>query len=245
MKIEEINKMLGQNAKADKFLKDGYFFMDLKLNKFIQLPFNKENDTQDCVEEHVGNIYYQGNDKDADETKRIAGKYSFTIMNASKAANKNYSAEEIFDDSDEVLNFYELFYDYGTYIFNEDILEQIGDDTFSLNIAIISSIEILPEFNGIGLGEKVLNQIEEFLSDKVSVIALKSFPKQFEVFDNKDDWRKQMNYEQRKYQQNDLREAKNKLDEFYDSVGFKKIKLPSDWSSKEDSYFAINTAYKK
>ncbi len=228
----------------------GYFSLKMNIKNAFPLHFGSTHgdECSECIEEYEGQILY---DAQGDDKTVLVGKFAFTIFNATRAMNKRFSPVDTFDVGSEPTEFYQLIYDYGTYSFNDFLEEAIGDDAMGSNSAYISIVQILPEYRGIGLCKKVLNSIINFLEGKADIVVMKSFPLQHQPFvkekresEEKTKWCESMGYYS-DLSKISLADSQKKLNDLYTSYGFKKIKLPKDWTDSEDSYFGLNLTMTK
>lgn len=224
----------------------GFFSLKIKIKN--SFPLHSEDldsdECSECIEEYEGEILYELPNT---PEHLLVGKFSFGILNATRAMNNHFDAMSTFDVGGEAFEFYQVMYEYPTYKFNDFIQDALSDELFGSNGAYISSIEILPEFRGYDLCKKIMVSIVNFLEGKVDIVVMKSFPLQFQSFivdkrGNKEEiewWTKMRYYDGLSMVPKDL--AQKKLNELYNSFGFKKIELPGDWINRtEEHYFGLN-----
>lgn len=99
-------------------------------------------------------------------------------------------------------------------------------ELYNSNILILDRIEILPSFRGKGLTKIIIENGIQHFGTNVSLLALKSFPLQFEYHLSEEapsEWQSEM--EIQRLNQNE-REASIQLTRYYKSLGF--IKLRGD-----------------
>ncbi|MGZ2369789.1 hypothetical protein ACXR6G_08405 [Ancylomarina sp. YFZ004] len=114
----------------------------------------------------------------------------------------------------------------GTAILN-DTYEKIDDkivdfvgDSFNTNVLLVSRLEIKEKYRGKGYGKYVLNSLDIYFKSTCAYVALNSFPIGFEgITDDK-------NYDK----------AQERLNSFYSSCGYKKIRHEADDDIEEDEF---------
>jgi hypothetical protein len=204
-------------------LSKGYFNLELSLN----LPMEYKDRTDlTYVEEYSFNIYYNPHDEDDDYKIKVATG-SFKIFNTSQVINDEECPITAFDSSRENCYIYTSFYEYDTCEFNEEFVE-LNDltDCIGTNIAHINTLEIIPEFRGKALGHLFLTKICDWLNSKVDLLIFKSFPLQYQGQGELSD------SELEKFDT-----AKKKLNDYYTSMGFQKVKFPKDQKQDETYFF--------
>lgn len=211
-------------------INNGFIHLEISLNLCFEC---KEKTSSSYIEEYRYIVYYDQFDS-IDEERIKVGEGSFKIFNAALAKKNKEYASEIFDGSSfEDTVIYTTFYVYDTYRFDKNLFKLNNiNNVVGSNLGYLERLELHYEYRNKGVGAYVLNQICNWLSTRVNFIAFKSFPLQFESGSQKDIIIDSENQ--------NLESAKNKLDNYYNSIGFKKLILTDDHTNKEESFFYWN-----
>ena len=204
-------------SKSKKNIKDIKDLDQLTISfQHSDYPLSLET-TEELEERYFGEIYldssFSGNNK------VLIGKVDFIYINLCKYINNkiNIGLDDLMwgIDSDVYL-IYQTLYDYNTVSFSDKIEKELGYDIFNSNFVVLSNLEILPQYRNYNIGEMVLKFATDFFNEKAGFIVLKSFPKQFELFENSDPWRTEMEYKNMcKKFQGSPKTAQKSLDKFY------------------------------
>lgn len=234
METKIISETKTSKQKINEFksiMHQGCFDMNLSYT----MPFEQMEKTDiTYVEEYSFDIYF---DHYEDDNKIKIATGDFRIFNTARVLNDYVHPSVIFDSSYENCKVYTTFYEYDTCEIDQQLIKLNNwDDCFGSNIAFIDRMEIIPEFRGKLLGYFFLTNICNWLSTKVDLFLFKSFPLQFEG-DVKDTNRNKI----------ELRKAQRKLNDYYTSMGFKKVKFPEkekgeEFLFSEESYFCHQMA---
>jgi hypothetical protein len=215
------------NSKAPKksfnefqnIIKQGFFDMNLS---YI-MPFEYQDKTDlTYIEEYFFDIHFNNHE---DDTKIKIATGQFKIFNTSMVLNDEENPISVFDSSFENCQIYTSFYEYGTCEIQEELAELNGwDNCFRNNIAFFDRMEIIEEFRGKALGHFFLTKICNWLSSKVDLFIFKSFPLQYEG-------------EVTDYNKAEFEKAHNKLNDYYASMGFKRVKFPEKENDGEVYFY--------
>ncbi len=173
------------------------------------------DDIEDSITEINGELHiFDDND---DEVIVAKCKYFFIDMD-----NSDVDAFYLLDSRQQLEPFICL-YEMGTTDFTDSFIKLMNEEVWNSNLLIIDRIEILPDFRGKGLAERMINDAIKLFSATADIVVLKPFPLQFEYKDPEDTpekWEKMMQLDQ--LNQNELL-AKKRLSSFYQSLGFKPV----------------------
>ena len=102
---------------------------------------------------------------------------------------------------------------------NNGIIELVGD-SFNTNILLVKHLDIKDSYRGKGYAKYVLNSLDMYFKSTCAYVALKSFPIGFEgITDDR-------NYDK----------AQEKLNSFYSSCGYKKVRKLAEDETEEDEF---------
>lgn len=170
-----------------------------------------------------GDLYFR--DESGDNIKHLIGKLIGKKILLDEAQVDGWNAYSIFDVSGDTFEIGEIIYDlenphnpYPEY--NESLNLKFDGILVERNLLILSKIEILPEYRGMGLGKKWIKDFYNNFNSGCSLFALSVMPKQFYLFDiseNGNLWRTKM-----KYSEMDQDEEKStyKLLNYFLGIGF-------------------------
>jgi GNAT superfamily N-acetyltransferase len=160
-------------------------------------------------------------DEDGFPEKQI-GKVKFHIIHVVEAYDEGYNLYEVFDDKEYTFRIGQEIFDFDETEANADILEFYDEVMFVSNICILERIEILPDYRGNKYGAKAIKDIVFQFSASCALFVAEVFPLQFEADKLGDDeWKYKLaldNFE------TDEAKAFKRLDAYYQSMGFDKIK---------------------
>ncbi|WP_338868467.1 hypothetical protein WBJ53_17615 [Spirosoma sp. SC4-14] len=147
------------------------------------------------------------------------GRASVSLFLLELGMNNEFPRFEIFDHSSEYLNLYEqIFTEQGEYIKPiQDYSEEIH-----YNLLYIRQLELLPEWRGRGIGQKVLKDIIWRFEGCCGLVVLNAFPLQLQpgLPESTNLWTQQLLLSSLT---SNAKVAQQKLNAFYKSVGFKRV----------------------
>lgn len=183
------------------------------------------------TEYNVG-IYAYIVDENLDEQATILiGKAKLILLLLELADNDEYPYRYIFDSSMTLSDLGSVIFDWEINVL-KDKFDNFASASFNSNILYIDQIEILPNYRSLGFGKKIIKDILCRFCGCFGTMILQSFPMQFKG-KKEPEWDILMEYETL---EKDKKNAARKLNEFYKSLGFKKL--------FEDDYFFYNSALK-
>ena len=165
-------------------------------------------------------------DEETQEDEKIIAKSKFKYIDVDFALKEEYNCFDLFDSYSTTLEHYYALYD-GKNLdklkFSCKVMELFKSKTISsLNILIVERLEILPEYRGKNISNKIIDEISR-LFGKSSFIALKSYPLQMECKredDKVNSWEKDMQLDRC---EQDEKKARKKLQDYYVKLGFKYV----------------------
>ncbi len=174
----------------------------------------------ECEERNLfeiqGDIYnYEEFDKDT-----LIGKVKYYILNAEES---DIHADDLLDIYSNTAIFIGNFYKKNGYSLKSKIKKLVNYEILNINILILDRIEILPKFRGKRLTNKIIEDGIRHFSKNISLLALKSFPLQFECQNTHNEislWHKNMQLD---LLDKDEKTALSHLNQYYKSLGFTKI----------------------
>lgn len=107
--------------------------------------------------------------------------------------------------------------------FSEILQDLLNHDLIGLNLLILERVEILPRYRGSGLGLKILRHMEDRFSAGAAVVAMKSYPLQFEMKPNEEEGKKRWRNLSLDELPKDKNAATKKLCQYYKKLGFVQI----------------------
>ncbi len=173
-------------------------------------------------------IYAYIVDENLDEQETILiGKAKLLLLLLELAYNDGYPFRYIFDNSMTLSDLGSVIFDWKINELN-DKFDNFASASFNSNILYIDQIEILPSYRSQGFGKKIIKDILCRFYGSFGVMILQSFPLQFKG-NEEPEWDILMEYETL---EKDKKNAAKKLNEFYKSLGFKKL-------FKDEYFFSI------
>lgn len=115
-----------------------------------------------------------------DELEVHAGLLEFYIIDISGAMGRGHELFDLFDQSQEALECYELLFDPATGELRERFSDEF-EDASGLNILLLHRLEILPAFRNHKLGLKAINRALDLFGHGCGYAVLKAMPLQFEA----------------------------------------------------------------
>ncbi|GAB3753043.1 GNAT family N-acetyltransferase [Spirosoma pomorum] len=174
------------------------------------------------INEYKVRIYFDEvrelSDTQREESVEI-GRASVSLFLVELGLNNDQSMFDIFDHCIEYVNLYEEVYDeHGE--FQKPLIDTF--EPLNDNLLYIRRLELLPEWRGRGIGQKVLKDIIWRFDSCCGMVVLKAFPLQFEagILTNTSLWTQQLMLSS--FTQNTSM-AQRKLFAFYKSIGFKRV----------------------
>ncbi len=148
---------------------------------------------------------------------KTIGKAQLKVLLLTSADNQGCSYLPIFDSEDWLMDIGEQIYDFETEDFNQEFLDAIDLDMFNFDIAILTTLEILPEYRGRGLGKMVVKDIFRRFRSSVGLFIVEVYPLQHAYHFGDENWKKEMEYSkmEKDFEMSDL-----KIKAFYKSLGF-------------------------
>ncbi|PKG68642.1 hypothetical protein [Pseudoalteromonas sp. GutCa3] len=153
-----------------------------------------------------------------DINQKVVARLKFYKIDNEYISSNNISVTDVLDAYSETARFIQFFDEY------DDI--NIGDiDLFELqNLLILSRLEVVAKYRGLGLGKTILDDVKKrFFCSETDIMFLQAFPLQFENSKPHNDatWSKRMSL--------DIfptieKSAKTNLGKYYESLGFEQIK---------------------
>ncbi|HGN1344094.1 TPA: hypothetical protein ACKRMM_005935 [Pseudomonas aeruginosa] len=176
--------------------------------------------TFECEEKYLfeiqGDIY---NHEEFDEDTLI-GKIKYYILNVEES---DIHADDLLDIYSNTAAFIGNFYNKSGHTLKRKIKKLIGYEILNINILILDRIEILPKFRGKKLTSEIIEDGIRHFGKNISLLALKSFPLQFEYQNTYSEislWQKDMQLDSLN---KDEKNAFLHLNQYYKSLGFTKL----------------------
>ena len=152
---------------------------------------------------------------------KTVGKAQLKLLLIAAASNHGWDAEILFDSSESLMQLGCKIYDFESGDINQELLYELDFDLFNEDIAILTSLEILPEYRGMGLGKAMVRDICRNYSGSCGLLIVEIFPLQHdEGYYPDKDWHDQMEYNK---MEKDFERSELKIKAFYKSLGFKFI----------------------
>lgn len=117
-----------------------------------------------------------------DETTVHAGFLELYIIDISGAQGRDHDLFDLFDQTQEAFECYELLFDPETGELSEPFLDQFGEAS-GVNILLLHRLEILPAFRSHRLGLRAINRALALFGHGCGYAVLKAMPLQFEAHD--------------------------------------------------------------
>lgn len=176
------------------------------------------DDPENWVTEITGDVICY----EEDETEQLVGRARVFYVDADYALDDGYPPEYILDMQSETAPYIEALYDLESGEFNSNVRKILGCESFNPNVVIIDRIEILPGYRGKGLSRKIINETVRLFGARAELVALQSFPLQFEskTYNTPSAWEAKMNL--RALGRNEV-EACKVLSSHYKSLGFQDL----------------------
>jgi len=175
------------------------------------------------VEFFVGDSHDNAHDGKR-ERGTMAGRFEALYINVDKCMANGVKLSGVMDAySAEIAEIYETLFDPRTDELRKNVKEQLGNVPLR-NILVITRVEILPEYRGMGIGLATVWSLIRHHSAECGIAALKAFPLQFRAWrpsdPEKSDWNKKMGYDP---DSQTLEYAHEKLIFHIKKLGFKRI----------------------
>ncbi len=145
----------------------------------IETPFDLE-DTTAYFTRIKGELFCYASEED--ETTVYAGFLELYIIDIFGAQSHDHDLFELFDQTQESFECYELLFDPETDELNEPFLDQFEDAT-GANILLLHRLEVLPAFRSHKLGLRAINRALDLFGNGCGYAVLKAMPLQFEAHD--------------------------------------------------------------
>ena len=158
------------------------------------------------------------------ERGTIAGRFEALYINVDKSEVNGVKLSGVMDTySAETAEIYETLFDPRTDELRKNVKEQLGNVSLR-NILVITRVEILPEYRGIGIGLATVWRLIRHHSAECGIVVLKAFPFQFKARRLSDleerDWNKKMGYDPHRHK---MEFAHEKLLLHIMKLGFERI----------------------
>ncbi len=131
------------------------------------------------VTEVNGDIYAEDDNCDS----FLIAKTKYLYIDIESALNEGYKPDYIFDLRIQTNYYIEALYDVNSFEINEDAIEILGANLCNMNLFIVDNIEILPNFRGNGLANKLIEEAVRLFSAQADIVALQCMPLQFKYID--------------------------------------------------------------
>ena len=156
-----------------------------------------------------------------EDNEILIARSKYFYIDLISAINEGDYPDYILDLKSETAPFIEALYGINSSGFNNHVCKLLNYDNWSPDLFIIDRIEILPQYRGEGLTKKLINEAVRLFSARADVMALKSFPLQFEAKGpnhNPEEWEQKMKLNEL---EQDTVKADHSLTSHYKKLGFK------------------------
>lgn len=130
--------------------------------------------------------------------KKLIGRLSGIKLLLSEGLNDGWDAYSIFDNQQQTLDLGSAIYDFQNEDWNEQLNDKYNYDLIEPNVLFITSIEILPEYQGHKIGTRFIKDFIINFVQGCSIVAIDKEPFYIQTNFNKelirDDFTEKMNY---------------------------------------------------
>jgi hypothetical protein len=130
--------------------------------------------------------------------KKLIGRLSGIKLLLSEGLNDGWDAYSIFDNQQQTLDLGSVIYDFQNEDWNEQLNDKYNYDLIEPNVLFITSIEILPEYQGHKIGTRFIKDFITNFIQGCSIVAIDKEPFYIQTNFNKelirDDFTEKMNY---------------------------------------------------
>ena len=156
-----------------------------------------------------------------DELEVHAGLLELYVIDIAGALGRGHELCDLFDQSQEAFECYELLFDPATGELREKFLDEF-EDASGMNILLLHRLEILPAFRNHRLGLKAINRALDLFGYGCGYAMLKAMPLQFEARDSaeREQWYTEM---QMAGFASDEVASRSRLQAYYARLGFRSI----------------------
>ncbi|UWX60371.1 hypothetical protein N0B40_18470 [Chryseobacterium oranimense] len=112
--------------------------------------------------------------------KKTIGKLTGEKLLLNEARNHNWDSQSIFDNEAHTLEIGEAIYDFDYEDWHDNIKNKFDEEIYENDLLILSRIEILPKYQGKGIGQKWIKDFYINFIQGCGLMALKVFPLQCE-----------------------------------------------------------------
>lgn len=159
-------------------------------------------------------LLYDGATKTQEEIGRI---YLDKLL-LGLAMNNGYDFFDVFDTEQYILNMGECVWDFTNNEYNRGLNEFFEGDLHEKNILFIHTVEVLPNYRGMRIGEHAIKDAANNFESGCGLIVTHCEPPQHLTWGNWDEeWHKKMQYDQ--FEKNE-KKAKKKLTSYLKQTGF-------------------------
>lgn len=117
---------------------------------------------------------------DDQDTEIEIGSFRVFYADLSSGEVAGYSAQDVLDGHHATVSFMSLFIN-GSVEHTRATEKAIGFPPIDRNLLVLDRLEILPEYRGHGLGEKIIRTLIRRYGQGAELVAIKPFPLQFEA----------------------------------------------------------------
>jgi GNAT superfamily N-acetyltransferase len=153
-----------------------------------------------------------------DRRLKTVGKAQIKILLLESATMQGCSAIAVFDSDGWLMEIGEEIYDFELEVYLPEFLDSLNLDIANQDIAILTTLEILPEYRGRGLGKMVVRDIFRRFRNSVGLFMVEVYPLQHAYHIGDESWKKEMEYSK---MEKDFEISDLKIKAFYKSLGFR------------------------
>lgn len=156
-------------------------------------------------------------DKHGEDLEEIGRRYADKLL-FSVGMDEGWDHFSIFDTEQHLLELGEVIWDFEAGDFVEPLLNFFDHDLYEGDILYIHTIEILPEYRGMQIGEHAMKDTANNFEQGCSLIVTDCIPLQHTAWGKKDkEWREKMQY---KLLEKGKRKAKQQVIQYLKRTGF-------------------------